>query len=341
MQVFGAKQDTAGFSEAEREVVLQARLLYDISPHCVITPMSADLNVEYLIEDKRSGLYTVLRISRPELCGRDALDAEILWIKELDKHAPPFMLPQPIAGTDGGVVQKIVLPDGGTYLCTMFAYLHGRPLSDHEESQLVSDFRKLGEVTALMHQNALQWNGSETLARPVLDCSVLLGSQNLYTLRAGCETVKLPNDALALFDKTGSVIRRRLFKFGKSGARFGLIHSELSLSNIICYKNRFAVTHFDRCGFGWFLYDFASSVSYMEDHPLLPSLTTAWLEGYRMQRNISNEESAELPTFVMLRRLELLGRLVRYRDPVASKGFTADFIEKTAALAERYLSAVQ
>jgi Ser/Thr protein kinase RdoA (MazF antagonist) len=346
MQVFGANKSTTYFSETAREAALQARLLYDISPLSTITLLSFETSAEYLIEDKRNGLFTVLRISRPDFYTCDELEAEIRWIKELEKHNPPFVLPQPICGIDGRIVQKIALPTGGICFCSMFAYLHGRTLDEHDDTELVSDFKKLGEITALMHQNALQWNGSETLSRPILDTGALLGSQSRYGpigsgILASDEPASLTSEQLLLFDKVSSTIKRRLFRFGKSGARFGLIHSDLSLSNIICYKNRFAVTRFNHCGFGWFLYDFASSVSFLEDRSLLPKLTSAWLEGYRRQRNISNEESAEIPTFIMLRRLELLSRLVNRWDTTLPKGYTDDFIEKTATLATNYLRTVQ
>ena len=41
------------------------------------------------------------------------------------------------------------------------------------------------------------------------------------------------------------------------------------------------VIDFDDCGFSWFMYDFATTVSFFEDHPQVPDLKDAWVEGYR------------------------------------------------------------
>ena len=41
------------------------------------------------------------------------------------------------------------------------------------------------------------------------------------------------------------------------------------------------VIDFDDCGLSWFMYDFATTVSFIEDHPDVPALTQAWVDGYR------------------------------------------------------------
>lgn len=344
MQVFGVNSSlVTDFTQTARDAAQQAKLLYDISPLSTSTLMSFETNAEYLIEDKRNGLCTVLRISRPDFRTFDELYSEIKWIQELGKYNPPFVLPSPVAGIDGSYIQKLSLSSGGFCYCTMFDYLQGCPIKGHDETHLISDFKKLGEITALMHQCAIQWNSTENLNRSVLDCTTLIGSQARYGLWSSSVfdndgKPALSNELNLLFDRTAGVIRRRLSQFGKGSARFGFIHSDLTLSNVICYKNRFAVTHFDNCGFGWFLYDFASSVSFLEDKPYLPKLMTAWLEGYRSIRNISNEEKFEIPTFIMMRRLELLSRLLNHRDYMPPDGYTEDFTDKTAALAEKYLA---
>ena len=65
---------------------------------------------------------------------------------------------------------------------------------------------------------------------------------------------------------------------------------------------------FDDCGLGWFLYDFAAGISFMEDHPQVPALKAAWVRGYRKRRALSADEAHEIDTFVMLRRMALCAR---------------------------------
>ena len=99
------------------------------------------------------------------------------------------------------------------------------------------------------------------------------------------------------------------------------------------------VIDFDDCGFTWFMYDFATTVSFMEDHPRVPELRDAWLEGYRSVAPLDPADEAELDTFVMLRRLLLvawIGSHHTFATEAAELG--AGFTAGTCALAERYLS---
>ena len=99
------------------------------------------------------------------------------------------------------------------------------------------------------------------------------------------------------------------------------------------------VIDFDDCGFAWFMYDFATTVSFMEDHPRVPELRDAWVEGYRAVAPLDPGDEAELETFVMLRRLLLvawIGSHHEFATEAAELG--AGFTSGTCALAERYLS---
>jgi Ser/Thr protein kinase RdoA (MazF antagonist) len=99
------------------------------------------------------------------------------------------------------------------------------------------------------------------------------------------------------------------------------------------------VIDFDDCGYSWFIYDFATAVSFMEDHPSVPELRDAWLRGYRGVAELDAASEAELATMVMLRRLLLVAWIGSHHTfaPEAAQlgaGFTAG----TCALAEDYLS---
>src|SRR5205085_12406303 len=96
---------------------------------------------------------------------------------------------------------------------------------------------------------------------------------------------------------------------------------------------------FDDCGFWWCRYDFATTVSFIEDHPQVPGLRQAGVDGYRSVAPLTAEDEAELDTFVMLRRLLLvawIGSHHEFATEAAELG--AGFTEGSCHLAERYLS---
>ena len=127
--------------------------------------------------------------------------------------------------------------------------------------------------------------------------------------------------------------------YGQDEHRFGLVHADIRLANLLADDGHVRVIDFDDCGFAWFMYDFATTVSFMEDHPRVPELREAWLEGYRSVAPLDAADEAELDTFVMLRRLLLvawIGSHHTFATEAAELG--AGFTAGTCALAERYLS---
>ena len=64
-------------------------------------------------------------------------------------------------------------------------------------------------------------------------------------------------------------IRGRLLDYGKSEKRFNLIHADMRLANLLIDQKSTRLIDFDDCGFGWFMYDFASAISFIEDLSLI------------------------------------------------------------------------
>ena len=84
-----------------------------------------------------------------------------------------------------------------------------------------------------------------------------------------------------LLGRLDETIRARLEAYGQGPERYGLVHADIRLANLLVDDGHVRVIDFDDSGFTWFMYDFATTVSFMEDHPRVPELQAAWLEGYR------------------------------------------------------------
>lgn len=67
--------------------------------------------------------------------------------------------------------------------------------------------------------------------------------------------------------------------YGSGPQRFGLVHCDMRLANLLVDGDALTVIDFDDCGICWFAYDFAASVSFMEHDPRLGAFLAAWLEG--------------------------------------------------------------
>jgi Ser/Thr protein kinase RdoA (MazF antagonist) len=67
-------------------------------------------------------------------------------------------------------------------------------------------------------------------------------------------------------------------------------------------------------------------------------MTASWVEGYRGVAPLGKEEEAELPTFIMFRRLLLVAWVGSHQDTDTGKEMGANFTKVSCELAENYLS---
>ena len=114
----------------------------------------------------------------------------------------------------------------------------------------------------------------------------------------------------------------------------------MRLANLLIDDDRTRFIDFDDCGWGWFLYDFAAAISFIEDDPLIPSLKAAWVRGYRSVRSMSSEEEAEIDTFVMLRRMALLAWIGSHIEAPEPQKMAPGFAAITARLGQEWMDKI-
>ena len=202
---------------------------------------------------------------------------------------------------------------------------------------MIAGFRTLGAVSARMHAHARAWRRPPAFARPTWDYERTLGAGGHWGRWQ--DGLGMGPEERRLLDRLDAAIAARLEAYGQGGDRFGLVHADIRLANLLVDGGDVRVIDFDDSGFAWFMYDFATTVSFMEDHPRVPELRDAWLGGYRSVAPLDPADEAELDTFVMLRRLLLvawIGSHHTFATEAAELG--AGFTAGTCALAERYLS---
>lgn len=136
------------------------------------------------------------------------------------------------------------------------------------------------------------------------------------------------------------VLKRKLDAYGKGADRFGLVHADLRLANLLQDGDKLGVIDFDDCGFSWFIYDFAAAISFYETEPYIPALQAAWLKGYRTIAPLDAAHEAMIPSFVMFRRLLLTAWIASHAETqtAADAGHGA-YTAGTVALAKAYLKA--
>lgn len=291
-------------------------------------------NATYKVEAP-DGRRWALRIHRDGYHSKTAIASELSWLIDL-RSTGVVTTPRPLKGRDGEIIQQVGharMPRPRNIV--LFDWETGAEPGIGED--LSGPFEVLGEVTARMHLHTRQWKRPEWFSRFTWDFETSLGEQQPHWGRwrdgMGVDAAKAK-----LFGRTVDLIGKRLAAYGKAPERFGLIHCDLRLANLLIDGKAVKVIDFDDCGFGWYMYDAATPVSFYEHEPQVPGLIESWKTGYRRVIPLSKADEAEIPTFVMLRRLLLVAWIGSHHETDLAKSMGLPYTAGTVGLCEDYLS---
>lgn len=309
---------------------------FGCSDACVLTLCNVSENHTYRVQDPGSGARYALRVHRPGYRTVPEIESELDWIEALRVDGV-IETPGIRATVDGSRVASVTAEGIGPRNVVMFDWLDGAAPDVDAGQSAVDQFEILGSVSARMHLHVRTWRPPPGFTRPRWDYEHSIGARGHWG--AWRDGLGMGPEELRVLGRLEETIARRLDDFGQGADRFGLVHADTRLANLLVQDGHVRVIDFDDCGYSWFMYEFATSVSFMEDHPSVPELRDAWLRGYRTVAALDAPSEAELATMVMLRRLLLVAWIGSHHTfaPEAAQlgaGFTAG----TCALAEDYLS---
>ncbi|PCI54608.1 MAG: aminoglycoside phosphotransferase [Alphaproteobacteria bacterium] len=306
--------------------------LWDVPSGAHARLINISENETYLVEAP-GGYKSILRVHRENYHTPNAIACELAWSTALNESGgvitPAFLL-----GKNNQPIQ-VIRPKGQSndrYM-VMFEFIEGHEPDENQD--LVAPFEELGEITAKTHNHSVSWKRPENFERMIWNLDAVFGSDPIWGRWQDGPNVTA--EIRTKLERLEKVVCKRLLAFGQSSDRYGLIHADLRLANLLVHKGTTRLIDFDDCGLGWFLYDFATGITFMEDSSQVPALKKAWMKGYRKEREISEEEEAEIDTFVMLRRMALLAWIGSHKEVDIAEQLAPDFARITAELGETYL----
>ena len=289
-------------------------------------------NTTFLLMDMDTEERVILRVHRTNYHSPKAINSELTWMRAL-REDEGVHTPKVIPGPNGDWIHHVAteeVPEGRQ--CVLFEFLEGE---EPDEENLISSFPNLGEITARMHRHVRRWTLPPGFERFSWNFETTLGASPHWG--HWYDGPNLNDERKILLRKFVEVIRRRLEAFGCGPDRFGLIHADMRLANLLIHNGDTRVIDFDDSGISWYLYDLASALSFIEDRPDVPDLVAAWLEGYRKVESVSAEEEAEIPTFLMLRRMQILAWMGSHSETDLAQSLGDEYTDITLDLAETYL----
>ena len=288
-------------------------------------------NATYLVEGRN--WKSVLRVHRENYHSERAIQCELEWSRAL-KESREIVTPDYYLGIDGNPIQSGIV-DGlpAPRFMVMFHFVEGS--EPDEQQDLVKPFEELGRIAAKTHLHSMQWQRPEPFERLTWNLDTVFGPDPTWgNWRDGPNVTP---DIREILEQVEITVKERLTRFGTGPDRYGLIHADMRLANLLIDESSTRLIDFDDCGFGWFLYDFATGISFMEDHVQVPALKESWLMGYRKIRDLSEEDADQLDTFIMLRRMALLAWIGSHIEAPEPQELAPDFARVSTELGLAYL----
>jgi Ser/Thr protein kinase RdoA (MazF antagonist) len=222
----------------------------------------------------------------------------------------------------------------GPRVCVLFRRCPG--LEPSLDDDLETSFERLGEVAAAIHLHSESWAAPSWFDRRSWNYATTIGDRPQWGRWSARPEVR--SREAALLRRAAHTIQKRLAVYGCDRSRYGLVHADMRLANVLLDGPETYVIDFDDCGYSWYLYDLATALTLIEDAPAATRFVQAWLRGYQQVRAVDRADLKAIPSLVMLRRLLVMAWLTSHAETELARDEGIEYTLATCELAERYLS---
>ena len=286
------------------------------------------------------GQGAVLRVHRHGYHSDAALRSELAWLEALnaDGIPVPAVIPS-AAGAPFEIVQAAGVPEPRQV--DMLTWMPGIPIGTMEEglNPAIADvhavFAGVGRLCARLHNQTGVWPQPQGFVRHAWDREGLVGPEPLWG--RFWEAAVLGVEERRLIERARARVHEDLTAYGRSPRRYGLIHADLNLDNMLFDGERAILLDFDDCGFGWHLFDLSTIWTLFHGSDLAETMRAGVVEGYRRERDLPDEELALLPLFELGRAFSYLGWVHTRSETESAQSLAPEIAQLACTLAEAYL----
>lgn len=238
-----------------------------------------------------------------------ATRSELVWLAALLRDTR-LTVPEPVPTRYGSLVAAATSPDEDEVAhCVLLRWVEGQPPDRDLEPTTLS---MVGRYMAELHAHSESFQPPAGFVRPKWDLDRMCNAHSArLALHMPTESRYFSREEQDLFDAARGRVAEVMRAIGEGADVFGLIHSGLKQGNYLLYENEVRSVDFAGCGWGYYLFDIATTLGEWRHHPEYAAMRQAFLEGYRLVRPFSQEHEALIDTFMMARYPDTVDRALR------------------------------
>ncbi|MEW2913924.1 phosphotransferase [Leisingera sp. JC11] len=270
-----------------------------------------------------------LRLHRPGYRTDAELWSELQWMNAAAEGG--LNVPAPIPSASGDFLHVA----GGVQV-DVLTWLSGAPVGKTGEDLAAADraglLHGIGREMARLHAVSDRWTPPEGFSRWSWDRDGLLGENPVWGRFWENPSLTAEDRALflALRREAGAELQQLEGKLD-----YGLIHADLVRENVMADGDKLQLIDFDDSGFGFRLFDLATTLLKNMREADYPALRGALIAGYLSERAI---DLAALDLFIVLRSATYAGWIITRMDEPGAADRNQRFIRSTRTLAQEYLA---
>jgi Ser/Thr protein kinase RdoA (MazF antagonist) len=204
------------------------------------------------------------------------IESELLWLAALHNDTE-VVVQEPVRNLQNRWVTQVLADETGqVFYCSLLHWIDGNILNGQRTPEQA---HQLGLLLARLHQHSSQWQLPENFVRPAYDQNRLQAA--LLALYPAVLQELISAEDYKTLEVAACQVQGMIETLGQKRNVWGLIHADLHEGNYLLHNEEFRPIDFARCGFGYYLYDIASSLQY-----LLPTVRPSFFEGYQTIRKL-------------------------------------------------------
>lgn len=282
-----------------------------------------------------------LRIHRTGYHSDAELRSELQWIQALADAG--IDVPRIVPAASGA--QMVTVDTGsaaGPRKIDLFEWLDGRQLGSVEAgvqgglASIQKTYRTVGTIAGRLHNQASSWKLPPGFTRQAWDEGGITGDRPIWG--RFWELASLSGDEKSLLERARARVRDELIAYGKAQQSYSLIHADFAPENLLVNGDRVSLIDFDDAGFGWHLFEIATSLYFIMSEDYFSTARDAVIEGYRSCRPLTDEQLEYLPLFLVARGFTYVGWVHTRSETETARELTPMLVEMICKLSEDYLS---
>ena len=251
----------------------------------------------------------MLRVHAAGHLNRQAIESELNWLHAL-RQQTDLLVPEPIALPNGQLLTEVEMPEvPEPRFVALFRWLPGR-----FQRQRLSPAKAyaVGAMTARLHNFVQQYELPAGFSRPTIVGFDLITADAMNAAFARHKAIIDPR-VPPVFTAVVNRVMSELEAIGEGSDQYGLIHADIHQHNFLFQGDDMVLIDFDDCGLGHFVYDMGVTLFYRQRYGNYAAERTAYLEGYRAQRDFPVAMEPLIDSCIALRDV-LLGLYVLSRS---------------------------